>query len=252
VSEPDRGQSEAINKGLRRSTGRLFNWHNADDVLLPGSVAAAARAFVANAPVSYTWGYPIIVDEESRALSHLIRFPQSGRLPTLEWSLAHLNGGCQPGCLMDRELVARVGGVDERLHFAMDADLFLRLQMHRPPFYLGQATVYFRTHSASKSTCMRAQRARDWLMIAHRVFGRRRLPFEARRLRRAAFACAHSLARRNYADAGLYRWAAWHAIAETCYAPPGPLAFAKIMWGGGRELLCGAGTWVVPGPHKSA
>src|SRR3990172_5374162 len=45
VSEPDRGQSHAINKGWRHSTGELWTWLNSDDVLTPGTLAAVAAAF---------------------------------------------------------------------------------------------------------------------------------------------------------------------------------------------------------------
>ena len=45
VSEPDRGQSDAINKGLQRASGQFLSYLNSDDVLLPGAVSSAVAAF---------------------------------------------------------------------------------------------------------------------------------------------------------------------------------------------------------------
>ena len=52
VSEPDRGQSHAINKGLERSTGQFFNWHNADDMLTPNSIATMAAGMISQPEAS--------------------------------------------------------------------------------------------------------------------------------------------------------------------------------------------------------
>jgi glycosyltransferase involved in cell wall biosynthesis len=48
VSEPDRGQSHAINKGFERATGEIFGWLNSDDWYHPGALKAVAEAFAAN------------------------------------------------------------------------------------------------------------------------------------------------------------------------------------------------------------
>ena len=48
VSEPDRGQSHAINKGLERATGEIINWINSDDLLFPGALQRVAVTFMNN------------------------------------------------------------------------------------------------------------------------------------------------------------------------------------------------------------
>ena len=56
VSEPDKGQSDALNKGFRRATGDLAVWLNADDFFLPGAFAAVAAAYQQNPDASFYFG----------------------------------------------------------------------------------------------------------------------------------------------------------------------------------------------------
>lgn len=223
VSEPDRGQSHAINKGLEKSTGQLFNWHNSDDVLTPNSLATTVTAMVNHPEAGYVYGYSIVIDSQSSVLFHsddhpLLRSKSGFILPTT-WSVSNLKGGRQPGCLMDRALVAKLGGVDENLHYAMDVDLTLRLALIRPPFYIHYPVVYFRKHPRSKSWSMYAERAKDRLYIARKLFQRRDLPPEINELRRQAFETAHSFAVINYVEAKMYSAALWHFLQSVVYSP---------------------------------
>ena len=66
ISEPDRGQVDAINKGLERTTGDVVGWLNSDDVLLPGALQRAASAFAARPEVEWVHGRCRIIDEHDR------------------------------------------------------------------------------------------------------------------------------------------------------------------------------------------
>ncbi|NVO00781.1 MAG: glycosyltransferase, partial [Geobacteraceae bacterium] len=68
VSEPDRGQSHAINKGFERATGEIFGWLNSDDWYHPGALQAVAEAFAANPDVGAVVGAGEMVDEEGKQL----------------------------------------------------------------------------------------------------------------------------------------------------------------------------------------
>jgi len=222
VSEPDRGQSHAINKGLEKSTGQLFNWHNSDDVLTPNSLATTVTAIVNHPEASYVYGYVMFIDSQSSVLLHSDNHPllrgKSGFILPTTWSVANLKGGRQPGCLMDRALVARLGGVDENLYYAMDVDLTLRLALIRPSFYIHYPVVYFRVHPRSKSCSKYAERAEDRLYIARKLFQRRDLPPEINELRSQAFATAHSFALINYVEAKMYSAALWHFLQNVVYS----------------------------------
>src|SRR5512134_129792 len=66
VSEPDRGQSHAINKGFDRATGEIFGWLNSDDWYVPGALKAVAEAFAANPEAGAVVGAGEMVDEEGK------------------------------------------------------------------------------------------------------------------------------------------------------------------------------------------
>src|SRR5579862_3094597 len=68
VSEPDRGQSDAINKGFRLAAGELVGWLNADDYYLPGSLAAIAEAGRQHPEADIIYGDCVFVDGEGRLL----------------------------------------------------------------------------------------------------------------------------------------------------------------------------------------
>lgn len=232
MSEPDRGQSHAINIGLERSTGRLFNWHNADDVLTPNSLATTAAAAVRYPSASYVHGYRIVIDSQSNVLcdtKHTLGC-KTDFVPELTRSVSNLKGGCQPGCLMDQTLVVELGMVDEDLHYIMDVDLTLRLALVRPPLYIGHPVVYSRVYPDVKSCSWNAQRAKERLILARKLFSRTDLPPAVWELRREAFAAAHRFAWRCYAEAKMYRSALWHVLHDIFYSPRGG-------WGTRRAIL---------------
>ena len=153
VSEKDKGQSDAINKGLRRSTGKYFNWQNTDDVLAQCSLFKAVNALLEHPEAGYVHGYrhAIYANGKMHSTSEYSYGPPSRFVPDVGTSIANLKTGMQPGCLMDKQLVDKVGGVDENLHFVMDIDTLLKLSVIRPPLYLHEKLVNYRCHVGTKS-----------------------------------------------------------------------------------------------------
>ena len=223
ASEPDRGQSHAINKGLAKSTGRLFNFHNSDDVLTPGSLAVTAATMAAHPDVSYVHGYLIVIDRKSKVLYHNygLFHGSSGFVLDLDWSIANLKAGCQPGCLMDRKLVTEIGGVDESNVFIMDLDICLRLALVRPPYYIDHPVVYYRRHPEAKSSSRQTERANARLDMAAKLFARPDLPPAIRKLKRKAMATAHWYAVKCYTEVIMFRPALRHMLKNTFYQPLG-------------------------------
>jgi len=123
VSEQDRGQSHAINKGFERATGEIFCWLNSDDWFHPGALTAVAEAFRANPGVGAVVGAGEMVDEEGKVLSHLKPFEV-----TVESLYRWLNRYFwQPSCFFSREAWQQCGPLDENINFAMDLALWLRI-----------------------------------------------------------------------------------------------------------------------------
>ncbi len=121
VSEPDRGQTDAINKGLARAHGDILAYLNSDDVLLPGAVAAAVRHFEAHPEWDLVYGNAQHIDADDRVL---------GPYPTAPYSFARLREDCcicQPATFWRRRIAEQVGPLDAELHFAMDYDYWMRI-----------------------------------------------------------------------------------------------------------------------------
>jgi glycosyltransferase involved in cell wall biosynthesis len=219
-SEPDRGQSHAINKGLEKSTGKFFNWHNSDDVLVPNSLAAMVSAMVKYPQAAYVHGHRIFIDDKGKVrggnkhgYNNEISFS-----PELAASVSALKTGSQPTCLMDRELVIRAGRVDESLHYIMDIDLLLRIALIKKPVYINSILAYVRIHPDTKSLQWNSQRARERIYVANKIFSRNDLPCSIRKLKRQTLATAHRFAWRSYARAGIYGLAIWHLLLDIFFS----------------------------------
>jgi glycosyltransferase involved in cell wall biosynthesis len=219
-SEPDKGQSHAINKGLEKSTGKFFNWHNSDDILMPSSLATMARAMLEHPQAGYVHGRRIFIDDKGKVrggnkndYSNKISFS-----PVLTASVSALKTGSQPACLMDRKLVIQAGKVDENLHYIMDIDLLLRIALIKNPIYVDSPLTYVRIHPDTKSLRWNSQRARERIYVANKIFDRNGLPFSIMKLKRRTLATAHRFAWRSYARVGMYRLTIWHLLLDIFFS----------------------------------
>ena len=119
--EKDRGQSDAINKGMRVATGEIVGWLNADDIFLPGALAKVAEAFDKNPGAVVVYGVGAKTDLGGQIIKKVpFRKFASSRLRKA-WELI------QPAMFFRRDAYWKVGGLDESLHYAMDWDLLLKL-----------------------------------------------------------------------------------------------------------------------------
>jgi len=124
ISEKDSGQSHAINKGLNKCTGEVFNWINSDDFLEPQSLLKIAEAYNKHPEASAWIGAVRRLTPDGRTIN--IVFPNSLEAENIG---LNYNGRqfYQPGGFFNRQRVVQSGGVDTSLHYAMDFDLYLRL-----------------------------------------------------------------------------------------------------------------------------
>jgi glycosyltransferase involved in cell wall biosynthesis len=175
-SEPDSGQTQALNRAIARATGNVVVWLNADDLILPGALAAVERAFVGTPDADFVYGdYDMIRGDGSV----MRRFQSSPYDPDRIFLR-----GCyifSGSIYFGRHLLERVGPFDERLHACMDLDYLLRIGQART-VHLGVPVAQFRMSGAGKSSRMRA----TFLREAHAV--RRRAAGRSRRRRLTGFA----------------------------------------------------------------
>jgi glycosyltransferase involved in cell wall biosynthesis len=122
VSEPDRGQSHALNKGFATATGDVLGWLNADDAYQPEAVASAVAALESSAAALVYADVERVNDD--RVNPRRIRSRPDWDLWT---ELNDGNGIFSPSVFFTRAAFEAVGGLDESLHLTMDYDLWLRI-----------------------------------------------------------------------------------------------------------------------------
>jgi len=147
VSEPDSGQSAAINKGWRMVSGEILAWLNSDDLLLPGAIAAVAAEFREHPDAMLVYGDGDYIDENGKLI---------GSYATRPYDYAALlksvnNFIPQPAMFIRRAALEQVGWLDEKLHYVMDYDLCLKIGARWPVRYVPRRLAALRLHTAAKS-----------------------------------------------------------------------------------------------------
>lgn len=145
VSEKDRGQSHAINKGLAMAKGEIIGWLNSDDTYMPHAVKRAVSALQQNPQWGMVYGRANYTDEQNQVI---------GPYPVEPFQLNRLYETCficQPAAFIRKEVFDRVGGIDESFHFCMDYELWMRISKHYPISFIEDVLATSRMHKDSKT-----------------------------------------------------------------------------------------------------
>ncbi len=148
ISEPDEGQSQAINKGWRMTQGEIVTWLNADDILAPGAIRQAVEALlIAGDQIAGVYGNCTYIDERGQPKGSYAThsFDYESLVVLTEDFIP------QPGTFLRRKWVERVGMLDETLHYVMDYDLWLRIGMYASFLYLPIEMSRARLHEGAKT-----------------------------------------------------------------------------------------------------
>jgi glycosyltransferase involved in cell wall biosynthesis len=145
VSEPDRGQSHALNKGLERATGEIVGWVHADDMLFPGALHTLAAAYNATPGAAIYSGAGAKIDENDNILKTVKSRPYDPVLFRTRCTMF------QPSTFINRAALDAAGHLDESLHFWMDWDLYLRLVRHGSVATLDDPIGMWRAHQDTKT-----------------------------------------------------------------------------------------------------
>ena len=146
LSEPDRGQADAINKGLRMTSGDIIGWLNSDDIYYPDAVQSACDFLDSQPLVDVVYGKADEIDEAGAVLAP---YPTEAFDPRRLQDTCFL---CQPAVFFRRRVVERFGGLDERLHYVLDYEYWLRLALGGARFaHVGETWAAWRLYPGIKS-----------------------------------------------------------------------------------------------------
>ena len=165
VSERDKGQSDAVNKGFLRARGEIFTFLNADDIYYPGAVRAAVEAFARRSEAGVVYGNAWYTREDG---SRIKKYPVQ---PFDYDLLGHLCFVCQPASFLRSKVWAEVGGLDANLHLTLDYDLWFRIAERYPMEYIDRDLATSRMYLDNKSLGRRREQFREIIEITSKYRG---------------------------------------------------------------------------------
>jgi glycosyltransferase involved in cell wall biosynthesis len=151
ISEKDRGQAEAINKGFHRAKGEFIAWLNSDDLYLPRAVEAAVKIFSEHPNAAIVHGDVLAVDAESRMLNK-IRYKDWGLSDLMKFRIIG-----QPAVFMRKSMLVKAGYLDPSYHLLLDHQLWLRLGQLGEIVYVHEPWAIARFHENAKNIALAAQ-----------------------------------------------------------------------------------------------
>jgi len=135
ISEPDQGQSEAINKGLKLARGEIVAWLNSDDLYLPGAIQFAVDQLQKDQEKGLVFGDAISIDQNGQPVN---------RLSFGDWGLTELMRFriiCQPAVFIRHAVLNKLALLEPSLHYLMDHQLWIRISQVSAIRYIGGNSV---------------------------------------------------------------------------------------------------------------
>lgn len=164
VSEPDSGQSQAINKGFSSAKGEIIGWLNADDTYNLGAIKFAVNYFYNNPDVDLIFGDVQIIDAASKPMAI-----KRGRQFDLHELLIN-NYVRQPTVFFRSSILDEGGGLDESLHYCMDREFWLRLGTRFKIQYVqGPPRANFRVCEGTKTFLSNEKFQAEWLNVLEKT-----------------------------------------------------------------------------------
>jgi glycosyltransferase involved in cell wall biosynthesis len=166
-SGKDAGQAAAINEAIALDDARYVCWMNADDTFLPGGLDALAAALDANPTVPMVYGRAWVTNVRGDRLA------PAGLMPVTPWILAQRCPISQPATLIRRSVWEALGGLDERLQFALDYDLWWRVLLRfGSPLQIVNYVATTRAHMDTKTARARQLHYDEAVSVVRRHYGR--------------------------------------------------------------------------------
>lgn len=183
LSEKDRGQTDAINKGLKAANGEFVGWLNSDDTYLPGAIKKAVGYFNEHEDVAMLYGDGYHIKENGEIIDRYYTEPFDRN------KLAQLCYICQPAVFLRRKAVEAAGPLDVGLDYCMDYEYWMRIARDQKVGYLNEYLANSRLYAETKTMSKRVEIHEEILDISKKHYG-----------------MVHDSWLHGYADAYLRRW----------------------------------------------
>jgi len=171
VSEPDKGQADAIVKGFNRAKGEIIGYLNSDDYLMPNCLEVVGTIFSKELNVEFVIGRSLVIDHQSK--------PKYIWIPPFINYWTMLMAGClfhQPASFWRKRAYDEVGGINPNFSFALDYDLFIKLAKRKHPKVINYILAAFREHPQSKTINLQNVCQKESILI-QKANGIDKIPF---------------------------------------------------------------------------
>lgn len=166
-SEKDKGQADAINKGLKIATGDICAYINSDDTYEPGAFRKVAKFFAANPDKKWVYGKCRIIDENDNEIRKFVTWYKNINLVKYSYrKLLVENYISQPATFWKSEVNKELGLFDEGEYHVMDYEFWLRMGEKHPAGVIPEYVANFRFYANSKSGMQTKERFQDELRVA--------------------------------------------------------------------------------------
>lgn len=193
VSEKDKGQSDAINKGFARATGDIIAWINSDDLYLPGALVFMGQAFQAHSEIDMIFGSISYVDEDTQILRKWNWQPYT--FPSLITRKMIIP---QQGAFWRRRVYEDVGGLCDDIHYALDTEYWFRIGCQHSILGIEKEIAYFRLSSSHKGKMIIRRVGGEHLRILDTLYAMPHLPADVLKVKRRAYGMAYDEGGRGF------------------------------------------------------
>ena len=168
VSESDRGQAEAVNKGFKKANGEIIGWLNSDDCYEPDAFFTIVQELNKTKGKHIVFADCNVIDEKGNSIGYC-----KGRLPHPNNFIKYWERSYripQPAVFFYKEIIDKIGFLDENLHYVMDYDFWLRISKHYQFHYIKKPLAIMRVHDRAKSSLSYEVFEREWFKILRKYW----------------------------------------------------------------------------------